>query len=114
MTSLFPLRESLISDILAGTGNIEKLSLQCIIAHTFALTYFGEPAMDFGENKVKKCGEGGNAVTFLNIFQQSLVLYSTFPNYCARDCRNKAKDRGNFYGFCSYFAYFLSFTILHL
>ncbi len=29
MTSLFPPRESLVSDILAGDGNIEKLFLQC-------------------------------------------------------------------------------------
>jgi len=30
MTSLFPPRESLVSDILAGDGNIEKLFLRCI------------------------------------------------------------------------------------
>jgi hypothetical protein len=30
MTSLFPLRESLVSDILAGDGNIEKLFSRCI------------------------------------------------------------------------------------
>jgi hypothetical protein len=49
--------------------------------------------MDFGENKVKKCGGGDweNAVTVLNIFQQSLVLYITFP----RDCCKKTIDRGN-------------------
>ncbi len=30
MTSLFPPRESLVSDIPAGNGNIEKLFLQCV------------------------------------------------------------------------------------
>jgi hypothetical protein len=30
MTSLFPPRESLVSDIPAGDGNIEKLFLRCI------------------------------------------------------------------------------------
>ncbi len=29
MTSLFPPRKSLVSDILAGDGNIEKLFLRC-------------------------------------------------------------------------------------
>jgi hypothetical protein len=33
MTSLFPARESLVSDIPAGDGNIEKLFLRCIVGN---------------------------------------------------------------------------------
>jgi hypothetical protein len=37
MTSLFLIRESLVSDIPAGNGNIEKLFLQCTILQKVAL-----------------------------------------------------------------------------
>jgi hypothetical protein len=33
MTSLFPYRESFVSDIPAGDGNIEKLFLLCTVLH---------------------------------------------------------------------------------
>jgi hypothetical protein len=37
MTSLFLIRESLVSDIPAGDGNIEKLFLQCTVLQKVAL-----------------------------------------------------------------------------
>ncbi len=37
MTSLFLIRESLVSDIQAGDGNIEKLFLQCTVLQKVAL-----------------------------------------------------------------------------
>jgi hypothetical protein len=37
MYTLFPPRESLVSDIPAGDGNIEKLFLQCIMANVLYL-----------------------------------------------------------------------------
>jgi hypothetical protein len=40
MTSLFPTRESLVSDILAGDGNIKKLFLWCNVKYSSIPTYY--------------------------------------------------------------------------